>query len=229
MRDPAQTCLLAFDTSAAHCAAAVFARGDVQRSVVEEMAKGQAERILVLCQEVLAQTNIGLGDLDAIGVGVGPGNFTGIRISVSAARGLALSLGIPTIPVSTFEMLRDPTDIEAHSNELVVVAAPRGAAYAQLFCNGRPITDPEMIDPTAPPAHLGGKALMVTGHMCEDVARLLGGTATHIQINDPASRIAKITAWKLAHGHDTGIPPAPLYVRAADAAPARDAPPQIIA
>ena len=130
MSDQNDSSVLAFDTSAAHCAAAVFARGELLHSATEEMAKGQAERILVLCQEVLAQAGLSLNDQTAIAVGVGPGNFTGIRISVSAARGLALALGIPAVPVSTFEMLRDPHDLDAQKTELVVVAAPRGAAYA---------------------------------------------------------------------------------------------------
>jgi tRNA threonylcarbamoyl adenosine modification protein YeaZ len=229
MGDPYYPSILAFDTSAAHCAAAVFARDALQHSVTEEMAKGQAERILVLCQEVLEKTGFSLGDLSAIAVGVGPGNFTGIRISVSAARGLALALGIPAVPVSTFEMLRDPHGIEAQASELVVVGAPRGAAYAQPFCYGRPTSQPEMIDPTTPPEYFRAPNLCVTGYMAAEIASHLGACANPTLVNDPAGRIARVADWKLTNGYDTATPPAPLYVRAADAAPARDAPPRIIA
>ncbi|MGC1503491.1 MAG: tRNA (adenosine(37)-N6)-threonylcarbamoyltransferase complex dimerization subunit type 1 TsaB [Sulfitobacter sp.] len=220
--------VLAFDTSAAHCAAAVFARDALRKSATESMAKGQAERILGLCQEVLAAVSLTVHDLTAIGVGVGPGNFTGIRISVSAARGLALGLGIPAIPVSTFEMLRDPDGITADASELVVVEAPRGAAYVQSFQHGRPAGSPALIDPSAPPEHLRGVNLKVTGHHAEEVAHHLGGTAYPRAIDDPAGRIARITQWKLQQGFDMETRPAPLYIRAPDAAPARDKAPKIL-
>jgi tRNA threonylcarbamoyl adenosine modification protein YeaZ len=98
---------LGFDTSAAHCAAALV-MGDrllVQRH--EDMARGQAERLMPRLEEVLRAEGLGWSDLSAIGVGIGPGNFTGVRIAVSAARGLALALGIPAIGVSTLEALAE--------------------------------------------------------------------------------------------------------------------------
>jgi len=69
------------------------------------MARGQAERLMPMLEEMLAQAGHAWRDLAAIGVGTGPGNFTGIRIAVSAARGLSLALGVPAIGVSGFEIL----------------------------------------------------------------------------------------------------------------------------
>lgn len=221
--------ILSFDTSGPRCVAAVH-RGDVALASAEEpMAKGQAERLLGLCQDLLVQAGVGYSDLRAIGVGVGPGNFTGIRISVSAARGLALALGIPAIPVSTFELLRDPYGVAAEAAELVVVEAPRGAAYAQPFRYGRPTGAPEVIDPAAPPDHFGRVNLTVTGHRAEEVARHLGGSARPRALQDVARHLGKITDWKLSQAHDLDARPAPLYVRAPDAAPGRDTPPKILA
>ena len=88
--------ILAFDTSAAHCAAALLCAGKIEVRV-DEMARGQAEHLMPMLEEVLAAQGLTWADLDAIGVGTGPGNFTGIRISVAAARGLALGLGIPAV------------------------------------------------------------------------------------------------------------------------------------
>jgi len=76
--------LLAFDTSAAHCAAAVLAGDAIRVERREPMARGQAERLMPLLEEVLAEAGLGWHDLDALAVGIGPGNFTGIRIAVSA-------------------------------------------------------------------------------------------------------------------------------------------------
>ncbi|GLS79229.1 hypothetical protein GCM10007893_00030 [Paracoccus marinus] len=90
--------VLGFDTSAAHCAAAVVSGDRVLAMRFEPMAKGQAERLMGVIQDTLAAAGVGFADLAGIGVGVGPGNFTGIRISVAAARGLALSLGVGRAP-----------------------------------------------------------------------------------------------------------------------------------
>ena len=84
----------------------------------EEMKKGQAERLMPMLSEVLADAGVDWGALDAIGVGVGPGNFTGIRISVSAARGLAMSLGVPAVGVSAFEAMAFGAEGVAEVNAL---------------------------------------------------------------------------------------------------------------
>ncbi|WP_128254598.1 tRNA (adenosine(37)-N6)-threonylcarbamoyltransferase complex dimerization subunit type 1 TsaB [Falsirhodobacter deserti] len=121
--------ILAFDTSAAHCAAALLSGDIVLAQAEEAMAKGQAERLLPLLEDVLAAGGKTWGDLDALAVGTGPGNFTGIRIAVAAARGLALGLNIPAIGVSTLEA-------RAHGlpRPLVVAEpAPRGMFHVQTF------------------------------------------------------------------------------------------------
>lgn len=115
--------VLGFDTSGAWCAAALWSDGAVIESVAEEMTRGQAERLMDLLQELLARHDLTWRNLDALGVGVGPGNFTGIRIGVSAARGLALGLNVPTYGITGFEQragLQTPP---------VCVPAPRESVY----------------------------------------------------------------------------------------------------
>ncbi len=97
---------LGFDTSAGHVGAALVRDGKVLANILEYMTRGQAERLMPMLEEVLASQNADWKDLQRIGVGIGPGNFTGIRISVSAARGLSMSLGIPAIGVSTINTSR---------------------------------------------------------------------------------------------------------------------------
>jgi tRNA threonylcarbamoyl adenosine modification protein YeaZ len=120
--------ILAFDTSAAHCAAALLL-GDRIVTRVDEMAKGQAEHLMPMLEEVLASEGLSWFDLDGIGVGVGPGNFTGIRIAVSAARGLALGLNKPAIGVNGFEARA----IDCALPFTAEIPAPRGQAYFQDF------------------------------------------------------------------------------------------------
>lgn len=123
---PSDATVLAFDTSAAHCAAALFWDGRVGAVHVDELARGQAEHLLPMLEELLAQNGRTWSDLTRIGVGIGPGNFTGIRISVSAARGLALGLGVPAIGVSTLEAIH-----HRHPQALAAVPAPRDTLYVQ--------------------------------------------------------------------------------------------------
>ncbi len=192
--------ILAFDTSAAHCAAALLSGDDIIVARQDNMAKGQAERLFVLLKEVLAEGGVNWSDLDAIGVGVGPGNFTGIRISVAAARGLSLSLGVPAVGVSTLEAQA----IDVPRPVWSLIDARRDMIYAQrLGTDGAPTL---MSGP-------GAAALSPSV-----------GPDSNVPV---APAIARIAAARLAQGHD--IPrPAPLYIRAADAAPPRDPAPVIL-
>ncbi len=89
--------ILGLDTSGHHCAVALRWGDDQVAHITQDMAKGQAERLLPMVQNLMDQEGYDWSDLDAVAVGIGPGNFTGIRIGVSAARGLALALDIPAI------------------------------------------------------------------------------------------------------------------------------------
>ena len=82
--------VIVFDTSDQYVAAALYRGKENIRTKVEFMAKGQAETLMSFLNKLLAFSSLNWSDLSKIGVCTGPGNFTGIRISVSAARGLAL-------------------------------------------------------------------------------------------------------------------------------------------
>ena len=119
--------ILAFDTSAAHCAAALRSGEQIVAVTTQEMKRGQAERLFPMLEELMAEAEATWADLAAIGVGVGPGNFTGIRLSASAARGLALSLNIPAFGVDTFAAIAFD---HAHA-VLAAVPAPRDQLYVK--------------------------------------------------------------------------------------------------
>jgi len=220
--------ILAFDTSAAHCAAALLCEDVVVESGFEAMKRGQAERLMPILEDLLAARRMGWRDLSALAVGIGPGNFTGIRIAVSAARGLGLALGVPVFGVSTFEAMRDPSGLGAHPGEIVSVEAPRGQAYVQHFRYGRAQSVPRIIDPAAPPDALRLPANMrVRGFRADDIARPFAAEADPADIHDIAARIGKVADWRRSQGASPPRP-APLYVRAADAAPPRDPAPIIL-
>ncbi|MCB1397491.1 MAG: tRNA (adenosine(37)-N6)-threonylcarbamoyltransferase complex dimerization subunit type 1 TsaB, partial [Rhodobacteraceae bacterium] len=74
--------VLGFDTSGAWCAAAVLRGGEILSSRRLDMPRGQGEALMPLLETTLAEAGIGWHDLAALGVGIGPGNFTGTRIAV---------------------------------------------------------------------------------------------------------------------------------------------------
>lgn len=103
--DTDDSVVLGFDTSGGWIAAALI-RGDVTLAQsLAPMQKGQAEALMPVLEALLSRADMNWADLAAIGVGTGPGNFTGIRISVAAARGLSLGLAIPAIGVSRFDAM----------------------------------------------------------------------------------------------------------------------------
>ncbi|MEO1733363.1 MAG: tRNA (adenosine(37)-N6)-threonylcarbamoyltransferase complex dimerization subunit type 1 TsaB [Pseudomonadota bacterium] len=123
MSDPVPL-ILGFDTSGPFCAAALI-RGDTTLiTMAEGMKRGQAERLMPMLEECLAAGHVTWRDVTALGVSVGPGNFTGIRVAVAAARGLALGLGIPAVGVSGFDARQA---IAGHRR--VGVAAPQDQVY----------------------------------------------------------------------------------------------------
>ena len=216
---PADALILGFDTSAAHCAAALLQGERCIAQRCEEMGRGQAERLMPLIEELLAEADVSWGDLAAIGVGIGPGNFTGVRISVAAARGLALSLGIPAYGVSRFDSEVLGTDGQA----LVALDARQGKLYLQAFHDGQAASAPtlEPLEGLAPPS------LPVIGDASAQLAEATGATVLGAARYPIAEAIARIAAARLASG--TPAPrPAPLYMRAADAAPPSDPPPVIL-
>ncbi|HUK60257.1 MAG TPA: tRNA (adenosine(37)-N6)-threonylcarbamoyltransferase complex dimerization subunit type 1 TsaB [Stellaceae bacterium] len=94
--------VLAFDCAGNGAAVAVLASGHIAASRSDEAAVGQAERLMPMIEAVCAQAATGFADLDLLAVTVGPGSFTGIRIGLAAARGLALATGLSCLGVTSF-------------------------------------------------------------------------------------------------------------------------------
>ncbi len=197
--------ILAFDTSAAHCAAALLLPDGRVLDRHESMEKGQAERLMPLLEDLLAEGGLHWHDLTRIAVGTGPGNFTGVRIAVAAARGLALGLGIPALGITRLEAAAYglPRPIT------VIEDARRDEVYTQTFTDQGP--GPACVGPATTHG-----AAPVTGNAAGPNALPPAMPLTHAMVHIAAA---------------VTLPqprPAPFYLRGADAAPPSDPPPVIL-
>lgn len=130
--------ILAIDTSAAQCAVAlVGAGGSVVRS--QAMTRGHAEALFPMIDEAHAELSSRYEDLTRIAVCTGPGSFTGLRVGIAAARGLALGLGIPAIGVTRFEAVASQVSLPG----AICLPGRGGTVFVQDFdANGLALSKP---------------------------------------------------------------------------------------
>ncbi len=97
--------ILAFDTAAGHCSAAVVTPEGVLAEVIEAAQESHSRRLMEHIREVISRCGLTLSEIDGLAVTHGPGSFTGLRIALSTAKGLALAIGKPVVSVSTLRVL----------------------------------------------------------------------------------------------------------------------------
>ncbi|WP_069299551.1 tRNA (adenosine(37)-N6)-threonylcarbamoyltransferase complex dimerization subunit type 1 TsaB [Neptunicoccus sediminis] len=208
---PPEPLTLAFDTAAAHCAAVLFQGPNMLARTVDPMSKGQAEHLLPMLETLLQSAGCSWADLDTLGVGIGPGNFTGIRISVAAARGLSLSLNRPCIGISRLDAIA----YGSAGPQTVVVDARQNRVYHQSFDNGVALSDVALV---ALDSLAGDQSFLSDGPL--DL-----GSLSLISAEDMIRNTGALVQLRRNDEHPR---PAPLYVRAPDAALPSEQPPRIL-
>jgi tRNA threonylcarbamoyladenosine biosynthesis protein TsaB len=206
--------VLALDTALESCSAAVVDDGRVLAAASEVMARGHQERLGPLVRSVMAEAGLSFAALDRIGVTVGPGSFTGLRVGLAFAKGLGFALSRPVIGVGTLEALAASAE---GATVAAVVDARRGQLWMQVFAGGAPLMAPDALEPEVAAARLaalvGGRALTLVGSGAAMLARRSGGERIdNRQAPDPVA-LARLAA---AASSDSP-PPRPLYLRAPDA------------
>jgi tRNA threonylcarbamoyladenosine biosynthesis protein TsaB len=216
--------VLALDTALAACSAAVWVDGRISASRHERIGRGHAEAVVPMVEAVRAQSGLAYADFDRLAVTVGPGTFTGLRIGLATARGLALASGRPLIGVTTLEAIAAgvPAPERRERAVLAVFDARRGQVYAQAFDTDlAPLTAPGLMA-IAAAASLTPAPLVLVGTGVELVGACIegeGGEARRADAQDvpDASVVAALAA--RAPAPAPGTVPAPLYLRAPDARP----------
>ena len=130
--------ILALDTATSSCSAALWKDGGVRSRRLRTMAHGQSEVLMGMVREVLAEAACGFSELNLLAVTTGPGSFTGLRVGLAAARGLALACGLPCLGVTTLETVAHQVNEGERAGKtlLVVLESKRDDVYAQAFGAG---------------------------------------------------------------------------------------------
>lgn len=221
--------LLGFDTATTACSAALWADGEVAACRYIDAPGAHAETLVPMLREVVAEAGSTLAAMGAFAVTVGPGSFTGIRIGLATARGLALALGRPLIGLSTLEVLAAgiPAD-ERDGPILAALDAGRGRLYVQLFDHAaRPLGEPQACAAdtlpglVAAPSESGPLTLVGTGQ--EAARAALPPSVETRPANDslaPDARVlVRCAAAQVDAGGGDGALVRPLYLRGAVARP----------
>ena len=125
--------ILAIDTSEQACSVALASGDTVIDSVSEIIGRGHAERLLPLIEERLTKAGLGYADFTRIAVTTGPGTFTGLRIGLAVARGLALQAGIPCIGMTGLAVLAAQVNAIAGTPIHAMITGRGGQAFYQRF------------------------------------------------------------------------------------------------
>jgi tRNA threonylcarbamoyladenosine biosynthesis protein TsaB len=216
--------VLAIDTALEACSAAILDRGRADRVTSRSvpMTRGHAEALMPLVAAVMSEAHMQFGELDRVAVTVGPGSFTGLRVGVAAARGIALATGKPAVGLTTLAALAAPfSSAEEGEAVLAVINARHGRVYMQRFGpGGRSLGAPQIAAicaairaATAGPTHIvGNAAKLIVDAWPDNEPPPLSLSAV------PAPDIAWVARLG-ATSEDLTAPVRPLYLGDADAHP----------
>jgi tRNA threonylcarbamoyladenosine biosynthesis protein TsaB len=203
--------VLGINTSGNACEAALVRDGVVAAVRTEEMAQGHDARLAPLVDALMREAGVAFGELSRIAVVVGPGSFTGLRVGVAFARGLALALCVRAAGVTSLEAL-DPAP--GAGMVLGVLPAkrrpPERTWWLQAMRDGRGVAPPVEADQVQLREMAAGGAVMGDGLALDDLDITVAAART-------TAVAAALFVGRAAEGELAA--PAPVYVRAPDAAP----------
>ncbi len=125
--------ILSIETSTSMCSVALHERGALLALAEIKEPGAHAEKLLLLVDEVFEKAELSFGDLDAVAVSQGPGSYTGLRIGVSTAKGIAYGLDIPLIGINTLQAMAASQPLNQGEFVVAVLDARRMEVYTQTF------------------------------------------------------------------------------------------------
>ncbi len=219
--------ILAIDTALDACAAGVLDTEAASLIAQESlpMKRGHAEALMPLIARVMKASGIAFSGLDRIAVTTGPGSFTGLRVGLSAARGIALAADRPVVGVTTLTAYAAPVVSQNAEHPVIsAIDARHDHVYFQAVSgNGSSLVRPRV----APIAEALDASRFGAAHLVGNAAKMLAdrwpaGALPPFQVDaQPAPDIAWV-AWLGAAVSPNTAPARPFYLRAPDAKPQKD-------
>lgn len=221
--------ILAIDTALDACAAAVLDTGTSQLIARESlpMKRGHAEALMPLIARVMKDAGVPFAALDRIAVTAGPGSFTGLRVGLSAARGIALATGKPVVGLTTLSAYAAPIVSEAGEQPVIsAIDARHDQVYFQAVSGDGGGLIPPQVAPIAEllaawrfgPPHLVGNAAQILAD------RWPADAPPPVKVDAQAAPDIAWVAWLGAAVSPNAAPARPFYLRAPDAKPANHVP-----
>jgi tRNA threonylcarbamoyladenosine biosynthesis protein TsaB len=212
--------VLAIETSTSRAQVALLERGQLVLARSHTRPKQSAEQLLPLISELLAEAGFQTSSLDRLGVSVGPGSFTGLRVGIACAQGLALGLDIPIVGATSLQAMARAVPVARPGLRCSVLDARRGEVFVAVHRSG-PRADP-LLAPKALPAESAEATL---ARELEPEAPLVWIGSGLALVGKPAGFSSPETEEPSAHA--VGLlaeeldpaqhPPLPVYVRDAGA------------
>jgi tRNA threonylcarbamoyladenosine biosynthesis protein TsaB len=216
--------VLAIDTALAACSAAVLdtEHGGILASDSLSMTRGHAEALMPLIYHVMQHAQMAFADLDRVAVTTGPGSFTGLRVGISAARGIALATDKPAVGVSTLTVYAAPLLADDDSTPVIAaIDARHDHVYLQVFgVGGRVLIAPRLAPMSDAVRAASDAQSRIVGSAAQSIAdRLPRGAPLPLLVD---VREAPDIIWVARMGAvlpEGQSPPKPQYLRAPDAHP----------
>ncbi len=208
--------LLAIDTSAAHCSAALYDAG----SLIQRIAPAQrrhGERILGMMEDLLRTAGLRAADLDAFAFARGPGSFTGLRIAAAVVQGAALATEKPIVAVSTLAALAQGCRRDAGAQRvLAALDARMGEVYAGAYAADAQglmvaVADDQVCAPEAVRVPGGPGPWMAAGSGWDTYGAVLAGAVRAVSGADPA----RVDAQRPCEAQDVAVLAAAAYAAGA--------------
>jgi len=219
--------ILAIDTALDACAAAVLDTGTSGVIAMESQAmrRGHAEALMPLIARVMKESALPFAALDRIAVTTGPGSFTGLRVGLSAARGIGLAAGKPVVGLTTLSAYAAPIVSEGGDQPVIsAIDARHDQLYLQVVSgHGSSLVRPKVasVEEALTASRFGAPYLL--GNAAKILADRWPSDATPpFKIDaQPAPDITWV-AWLGAAVNPETAPAKPFYLRAPDAKPSQD-------
>ncbi|MHA7870983.1 MAG: tRNA (adenosine(37)-N6)-threonylcarbamoyltransferase complex dimerization subunit type 1 TsaB [Hyphococcus sp.] len=212
---------MGLDTALQCCSVAILRNGAPLAGRAAGMERGHAEHLAPMAASVLAEAGLSVRDLDRIGVVVGPGGFTGVRIALAFARGLVIGTDVKAVGVTSLAALAANVDVSRDMLVAPVLDARRGQVYAALYdSSGAARLAPFVAAPALAAEKLAAAAGQAQVKTVGTGAGLLAPPPSSWRASGAPDQIdAKAVARLAAGAPAPDGPPAPLYLRAPDAKP----------